>query len=242
MNRFAVRRDSWMMTVTVLVLGLLVPVTAAAAAAATKPEVRTTAASSITQTTARIGGTVNPHGAATSYQFQYGTNTLYDGGLTPLTSAGDGAKRVAVVADIVGLAPATRYHYRLVARNKKGLVKGNDRTFTTPKQPLGVTLAATPNPVGYGKPTVLAGTLTGTGNAGRQVVLQMNPFPYTQGFKAVGNVQVTDTAGGFSFPLVSATLSAQFRVAMPQKPEVVSPIVQLGVAVRVSTHVGRREV
>ena len=131
------------------------------------------------------------------------------------TPAGTGKKRVAVTASLGGLAPATRYHYRLVAKNSKGRVFGGDRTFKTKPQPLGVTLAATPNPVGYGKATTLAGNLTGTGNAGRQIVLQMNPFPYTQGFQNLGNPQVTDAAGGFSFPILSATLNAQFRVLMP---------------------------
>ena len=62
---------------------------------------------------------------------------------------------------------------------------GGDRTFKTLRQPLGVVLAATPNPAPFNGPTTLAGTLTGTGNANRSVVLQANPFPYTQGFVAV---------------------------------------------------------
>ncbi len=77
--------------------------------------------------------------------------------------------------------------------------------------------------------------LSGTGNAGRQVVLQSNPFPYTQGFANTTNVQLTNPTGAFSFPLLSVPLNTQYRVLIPTKPEIVSPIVTLGVAVKVAT-------
>ena len=53
----------------------------------------------------------------------------------------------------------------------------------TPKQPLGLALAATPNPVAFGAPSTLAGTLSGTGNAGRPIQLQQKPFPFTAGVR-----------------------------------------------------------
>jgi hypothetical protein len=239
MNRLAVRRDSWASIGIVVALALVAP--AAASAAAARPEARTLGVTSITPTTATVSGTVNPNEAATTYFFQYGTTTLY-GANTTETAAGAGNKRVAVNAALSALAPDTRYHYRLIARNAKGLVKGVDRSFRTRKQPLGVTLAATPNPVRFGGSTTLGGTLTGTGNAGRQVVLQANPFPYVQGFQQVGNAQVTDANGNFAFPILGATLNTQYQVQMPAKPEVVSPILLLGVSVRVSTHVSDRNV
>jgi hypothetical protein len=222
-----------------LVLALAAP--AAASAASTKPAVTTGAAADVAIQTVTLTGSVDPNGAATTYFFQIGTTSLY-GGQTATGSAGSGSSRVSVTGAVTGLAPATRYHYRLVARNRNGLVKGADRSFKTKPQPLGVTLAATPNPVAFGSPVTLAGQLTGTGNASRQVVLQSNPFPYTQGFQNATNVQVTDAAGNFSFPLLSVPLSTQYRVQMPQKPEVVSPIVSLGVAVRLTTHVSSHRV
>ena len=105
-----------------------------------------------------------------------------------------------------------------------------------------MTFAATPNPLLTGGTTTLAGQLTGTGNGGRDVVLQSNPFPYTQGFKAVGNKLVTDATGNFSFGLQMVPLNTQFRVALPDKPAVVSPIVVVSVSVRVSTHLGTKTV
>jgi hypothetical protein len=222
-----------------LALALVAP--AGASAASTKPAVTTGGVADLTISTVTLKGSVDPNGAATTYFFQLGTTSLY-GAQTATGSAGAGSKRVAITGAVTGLAPATTYHYRLVARNRNGLVKGADRTFKTKPQPLGVTLAATPNPVAFGSPVTLAGQLTGTGNANRQVVLQSNPFPYTQGFQNASNVQVTDAAGNFSFPLLSVPLNTQYRVQMPQKPEVVSPIVSLGVAVTLTTHVSSHRV
>lgn len=222
-----------------LALALVAP--AGASAASTKPAVTTGGVADVAISTVTLKGSIDPNGAATTYFFQLGTTSLY-GAQTATGSAGAGSKRVAITGAVTGLAPATTYHYRLVARNRNGLVKGADRTFKTKPQPLGVSLAATPNPVAFGSPVTLAGQLTGTGNANRQVVLQSNPFPYTQGFQNASNVQVTDAAGNFSFPLLSVPLNTQYRVQMPQKPEVVSPIVSLGVAVTLTTHVSSHRV
>jgi hypothetical protein len=212
----------------------------AAAQAATAPGVTTGGAASVAQQTARLTGSVDPNADATTFQFQYGTTSAY-GAVTPeQTVSGDGKK--TVTADISGLAPATTYHFRLIARNSKGLTKGADKAFKTKAQPLGVTFAATPNPLGPGGTTTLAGQLTGTGNAGREVVLQSNPFPYTQGFKPDGNKLITDAAGNFSFGLKAVPFNTQYRVALPDKPSVVSPIVVVSVAVSISTRLGAHTV
>ena len=68
-----------------------------------------------------------------------------------------------------------------------------------------------------------SGILSGTGNSGRQVQLQANPWPYTQGFLAVGNNVVTTATGGFSFTLLSVSVNTQYRVLMPAKPAVDEP-------------------
>ena len=138
-------------------------------------------AANVAQQTARLTGTVDPNGAATTFQFQYGPTSAY-GAVTPeQTIAGDGKK--TITADVSGLAPATTYHYRLIGRNGKGLTKGADRTFKTKVQPLGVAFAATPNPLLPGGTTTLAGQLTGTGNGGREVVLQSQPVPLHPGLQ-----------------------------------------------------------
>ncbi|HEX5898980.1 MAG TPA: hypothetical protein VFY32_06235 [Solirubrobacteraceae bacterium] len=219
-------------------LALAVP---AIAAAATKPGVTTLGASKVTITTATLTGQVNPHGAPTTYYFQYGTNTAY-GSRTPSADVGGGTAAVGATAPIAGLGPHTKYHYRLVAHNSLGTTPGGDRTFTTPKQPLGLALAATPNPVPFGAPSTLAGTLSGTGNAGRPIQLQQKPFPFTTAFANVGNPQLTNAQGGFSFALLSVPLTTQYRVLLTGQTSVVSPILTVNVTVVVGTKTTRTHV
>jgi hypothetical protein len=218
-------------------LAMIAPAVASAAA----PTATTGGAAQVTITTATLTGTVNPRGVSTSYYFQYGTTTAY-GSRTPTTAIGKGTANVAAAAQIGGLGPNTKYHYRLVAHSADGTTAGNDRTFTTPKQPLGLALGATPNPVVFGAPTTLAGTLSGTGNDGRAVQLQQNPFPFTAGFANVANAQLTDAQGNFSFALLSVPMTSQYRVVIADRPAVVSPVVTVSVEVIVHTNVTHRHV
>ena len=123
-----------------------------------------------------------------------------------------------------------------------GTTVGGDRVFTTPKQPLGLALAATPNPVAFGAPSTLAGTLSGTGNAGRPIQLQQKPFPFTTAFANVGNAQLTNAQGGFSFALLSVPLTTQYRVLVTDKTSVVSPVLTVNVTVVVGTKTTRTHV
>ena len=211
-----------------LVLALLVP----AAASAAKPAVTTGAAASVTQSTVTLNGKVDANAKATTYFFQIGTTKVYTS-TTAETPAGASASPVRISVPVTGLAPATTYHYRLVARNADGQTAGTDRTFKTKVQPLGVSLVATPPSVAPGGLTVLSGTLTGTNGANRQVQLQSSAFPYTAGFATVGSRVVTDANGNFTFNALPVGVTTQFRVLMPSRPEVVSPIVIVGAAVQV---------
>jgi len=222
-------------------LALVLAVPALASAQGAAPAATTGGFADLTQQSVTLLGKVNPSGARTTYVFQFGPTTRY-GGVTPTGVATAGAGTLNVTGALAALAPFTTYHYRLVAKNANGTTRGKDRTFTTKRQPLGLTLAATPNPVAFGQPTVLGGTLSGTGSVNRQILLQSNPFPYTQGFQPTANVQLTNAAGQFAFPLLSVALNTQYRVVIPDKPEIASPIVSVGVSVRVSTNTTRRVV
>jgi hypothetical protein len=124
----------------------------------------------------------------------------------------------------------------VVALSATGAALGADRTFTTLKVPLSVAIVGVPNPVIFGNPFVVEGTLSGTGSAGHEVALQANPFPYVSGFQQVGNPELTNATGGFSFPYVGLLQNAQIRVATVGRPIVTSPVVVEGVAVRVLLH------
>jgi hypothetical protein len=210
-----------------------------AASAATKPAVKTGVSSNVGQLSARVAASIDPNGAATTYFFQYGPTKAY-GMTTPEgVLTGDGNKNVSV--DLGGLAAATRYHYRIVARNSVGQTNGADRTFTTAKEPLAIWLGANPNPLPLGSGVTLSGQVTGTGNAGMIVALESNPFPYTQGFKQVGNALVAGPAGEYSFALLSVPFATQYRVVQVGK-SLTSAVVSLGVSARVSARVSSRKV
>ena len=126
------------------VLGLVMP----AAALAAKPAATTGAVSKVTFSSVHLKGSVDPNKQATTYYFQFGT-TIALGTQTAPVAAGNGDKAVRAAADLTGLAPVTKYYYRVVAHNNSGTALGKRRSFTTRKQPLGVSLIATPNPVPF---------------------------------------------------------------------------------------------
>jgi hypothetical protein len=221
-----------------LAAGVLALRSASALAASSTPTVATSTASNTTFSSVIVYGYVNPKGLATNYVFQYGTTDGY-GGQTPLAPAGNGTISIRLSQTITGLQPGTTYHYRIVGVNSAGTANGKDRTFKTFNVPLSVQITGVPNPVVFGNPFLVEGNLSGTGAAKREVVLQSNPFPYLGGFHNVGNPEITNSTGGFSFPYIGLLENAQLRVVTVGKPEVSSPVVIEGVAVRVSFHARR---
>ena len=99
-----------------------------------RPAVTTGAATSITTASAAIAGSINPNQRASSYHFEFGTTDSY-GTATPTENVPAGKSAVGVSGDLSGLAPATTYHYRLVATNGDGTSNGADQTFTTAELP-----------------------------------------------------------------------------------------------------------
>lgn len=154
------------------------PGPSAAPTASTKP------ASSVTQSTATVNGTVNPAGQNTTYYFEYGPTANY-GLETGAAGAGSGTADEQVSANLSALTPGTTYHFRVVAVSAGGTTLGTDQTFTTTAQPVvttgtasavgqnGATLNGTVNPDGkattyyfqFGKSNTY-GTNTPTQNAG----------------------------------------------------------------------------
>ncbi len=226
-------------TMAFLVAGLVsLALPGATQAATLRPGVSTGAAESVSYGTTTLTGSIDPHGSNTSYYFQYGPTRAY-GAQTAIADAGAGVATVVVRVPVTGLQPLTTYYFRLIAVNAAGATTGADRAFTTLKVPLSLAILAAPNPTVYGGTVTIQGTLSGTGNAGVPVVLQANPFPYTQGFASVGNPELTSATGGFSFPFLGLTEATQFRVLTSTKVPVVSPVAIEGVAVSVVAHVGR---
>jgi hypothetical protein len=229
-------KRSHLAALTLAVGALLLPATALGAPPKS-PTVATGPAKSVTYSGATLTGTVNPQGSETDYYFQYGTTKGY-GAQTPLTPVGNGTKNVTASATVSGLTPNTLYHYRLVAVGAT-TQDGGDKSFTTPKVPLTVTINASPNPVVFGNPFIINGTLSGTGNGSKPIQLQATPFPYTAPFANVGNAEVTNPDGSFSFTFAGLLQTAKLRVVTVTKPAVTSAEVIENVAVHVVLHVQR---
>ncbi len=223
---------------TVAVPAAMLALVLPAAAPAALPAASTGKASLVSFGSATLNGSVNPKGADTSYYFQYGLTKSY-GLQAGILDAGTGTHAVPVAIAIGGLQPLTVYHFRLVAVNASGPTIGADKTFLTKKVPLSLAILASPNPVLYGGTITVQGSLSGTGNGNREVVLQTNGFPFTVGFANVGNPELTSATGGFSFPVLGLTQATQFRVVATTNPPVVSPVAVEGVAVRIKARIGR---
>jgi hypothetical protein len=109
---------------------------------ASAPSASTGSVDQTTNTATVLTGSVNPAGADTTYDFQYGTSPNY-GATTPSTNAGSGTSDVGITVSLSSLTPGATYHYRLVAKNSLGTDYGQDATFTTNAAPVATTGSAT---------------------------------------------------------------------------------------------------
>ena len=175
-------------------------------------------------------GSVNPRGAATTYFFQYGATVAYGKQTTPATlPAGTAPVKVGQAAPGI----LSGYHYRLVASNSFGPSKpGRDRTFTT-----STTRRSKFNLTKPQSATVYGGTLTGSGNAARKIVLQQSPYPFLTEFATVGLPSVTGPTGAFSFRVPRLTMTTQYRISTLDPRPLYSSIVTVDAAYRVTLKV-----
>ncbi len=89
----------------------------------------TDAAAGVGQSTATLEGMLGAGPSSTTF-FQYGTSASYGASTTP-TANGVRSSAASLASGLAGLAPATTYHFRLVAENSAGTSFGADETFTT---------------------------------------------------------------------------------------------------------------
>jgi len=124
------------------------------------PAVVTGRASAITQTTATLGGTVNPEGKpVTACHFEYGTTEAY-GNVVPCEPTPEPLTTpVSVSAPLTRLGVRTIYDYRIVATTEGGTSFGTNGIFETLPNPPTVTLLAPDGgPEGGGTEVTITGT------------------------------------------------------------------------------------
>jgi len=173
------------------------------------PSATTLAASAVTAGTATLNASINPNGAATTFSFQYGTNTAY-GSATPVVTLTAGTAAVTTNVTVTGLQAGRIYHYRVVATNSAGSASGSDLTFTT--------LSATPPQLGglsYGSSGFQL-TFSSAGGASFTAWGTTNvALPLTQ-WSNLGPVAVT-APGQYQFTDAHATNGLQrfYRVTQP---------------------------
>jgi phosphodiesterase/alkaline phosphatase D-like protein len=201
------------------------------------PTVTTGAASAVTTTTATLTGSIDPHGVATTYYFEYGTKSPTT--KTPVASAGAGTVTVAVSAPLAGLVPGTSYVYRLVAVGASTTI-GATRSFTSAKIAPSLSLRSTANPVQAGAGATFDGTLAGTGVGVRTVALEIEPYPYTGGFRQLGAAELTNASGTFTFTLPALNVNTMVRaVTVGGSPSLASAVIVERAVVRISLRVRR---
>ncbi len=167
------------------------------------PDVAPGAPSGLTQTSFTMTGTINPRGFAATAQFQYGTTTAYGNNVEIALSPDDGIVNQSVSAALSNLAPATTYHWRIVAMNAHGSNQTTDQTFTTPAftgaQPL-VTASAVSGV------TKTAATLGGTVNANGFATIAQFEYGTTIAYGSSSTATLSQNNGVTAQP-VSAALS-----------------------------------
>jgi len=109
------------------------------------PIATSVAATSITENSAILNGTVNPNGLTTRAWFEYGTDPgLQTYSSSPDQDAGNGLIAQPVNTTLSALATGTTYHFRACAENSDGYSEGQIMSFTTasPGAPPAVTTIA----------------------------------------------------------------------------------------------------
>jgi hypothetical protein len=95
------------------------------------PEVIGSHVDGVAPISATLFGNVNPMFAETNIHFEWGTTSGY-GNATADHVIGEGQINDVSVSKILnGLSPNTEYHFRVIATNRWGTVRGPDQTFRT---------------------------------------------------------------------------------------------------------------
>lgn len=209
------------------------------AAPVQRPAATTERVRDVTQTTATLVGTLNNRSQAATYHFEWGPTSRY-GQTTPETPLPADASAHNVTFPLTGLTADTSYHVRVVMTIGTSVTRGSDRSFRTLKVPNGLLLQSSRNPTWMGGAVDLFGVLAGSGNSGRPVSVQADPFPYGDGWVDVASGR-TDATGAYRIRVSPLLRSTQLRtVANGVTSQAVTVQVRVASTFHVSTKRVRR--
>ena len=195
------------------------------------PAASTGGVSDVQTTAATLSAAVNPHGAVTTYRWEYGTSSSL-GASTGTATLAAGTRTTTVRTRIGGLTAGKRYYYRIVAASSAGTTRGSTRSFTAASTATSATLTASADPVTYGRPVTLSGKLGGSKVSGVRVRLQTTAFPFSSPFADTGNALKSSSKGTYSFTLPAVLATTRALVVVDGLPSFVSNTVVVRSAAR----------
>lgn len=151
--------------------GSILSFTTAAAAPTYTLAATTSAASSITSTSAILNGAVNPGNESTTVAFCYGTSSLLSScqTVTAAQSPVSGTSSAAVSYGLTGLIPSTTYYFRVSGTNSgQGTATGSILNFTTSAATVAPSYSLTATSLPAGSVTSTSATLNGSVNPGNE--------------------------------------------------------------------------
>jgi hypothetical protein len=191
----------------------------------TPPTIGDQHSSAVTTNSAHLSATLDPNGAETTYYFQYGRSTSY-GSRTTRTTVPAGTDPIPVAADLAGLQPYTRYHWRLYATNAAGKTPGRDHLIRTARLATGITFFSPLSKLQYGRGVTLGGRVTGSGTSGMPLRLEQQAFPFATGFTAVRTTRASRD-GGYLFSVDHVWTLTRYRVVTETQTPVASSVLTL---------------
>ncbi|MHB9133974.1 MAG: MBG domain-containing protein [Armatimonadota bacterium] len=175
----------------------------------TLPVTTTLAADTITSTSARLRGTVNPEGSqALSNGFYYSATANTEEALKVLTPVPAGTAEGDFSATLNGITPETTYYYLAYSTNSGGASYGSVQSFTTPAALPVITTHPADQSITYGA------------NASFTAAAQGNPLPTVQWQVSPNGVDWSNITDGISTVTTSTSSDTVTSMVSLTKPPV----------------------
>jgi hypothetical protein len=195
----------------------------------TPPGITDQHATPVTPDHEHVSAVLDANGADTIYYFQYGRSTSYGNRSTPTTVGADSLGPVE--AELTGLRPYTRYHWRLFARNAAGNTAGRDHTFRTGRVATALSLFSTRKTVQWGRGVTLGGRVSGFGVNQMTLALEQERFPFGIGFQEVRTTHA-GSDGGYLFSIDNVWGLTRYQVVTRTQTPLTSAVAAVRVAPR----------